>query len=173
MEVASARSAGGLSARTLAALMGLLAAALVGLVAWSVVLGLQVWDKQRLEAERHEVMHAARQQTVDLFSLDYRKPEQGINRILDGATGNFRDTFANGTQVFEQYLPTTKSITTPEIHSAGLTSMDADSAEVLVAADTLVRTEKQKDPVVRHYRMAWSLERHDGRWLVSDLRFIP
>lgn len=172
MEVASARPRGELTPRVLLAVMALLAAVLAGLVATSVVLGLRVWDKRQLEAQRQDVLHAARQESVNLFSLDYRTLDRDIDRILGGATGKFRSDFASRTKFVEQYLPKAKSVSSAKVHSAGLVSMDEDSAEALVVADARVRKADQKQDLDLHYRLSLTLERHGERWLVSQIRYV-
>lgn len=172
MEVASARSARGLSARVLPVLMGLLAAALAGLVAWSAVLGADAFEQRQQEAQRQQALHAARQVAVNLLSLDYRTIDRDIDRVLNGTTGQFRDQFASRTGVVEQVLPEAEAASEAQIHSAGVSSMDGDSAEVMLIADATVRNANQEEPRNVHYRLSLTVERQDGRWLVSEVRYI-
>ena len=55
---------------------------------------------------------------------------------------------------------------------AGIVSDDADSARVLVVADSTVTNSADAKPSKRHYRMQLDLVRHGSRWLVSDLQFV-
>ena len=59
-----------------------------------------------------------------------------------------------------------------EVLDAGIVSDDADSARVLVVADSTVTNAAQPQPQKRHYRMQLDLVRSGGRWLVSDLQFV-
>ncbi|MQA84390.1 MAG: hypothetical protein GEV03_07155 [Streptosporangiales bacterium] len=136
------------------------------------VLGLKVYDKHQAEAERQAALHAARQEAINLLTLDYRTVDQDVNRVLNGATGRFRDEFASRTADLEKFMSQAKSTSQGQVQSAGVVSIDDDSAEVLVVADQTVRGEQSKQPLSRHYRLSMGLERHGERWLVSKIGYV-
>lgn len=170
--MASARSAGGLSARVPAILATVLAVAIVGLATASVLLGLRVYEKRQAEAAREAAVAAARQEMVNFLSLDHRTLDRDLDRVLQGATGEFKDMMGSGSSKVQDVMKEAKSSSEGEVLSAGIISIDKDSAEVLVVADATVRSDNTKKPTSRHYRAQLTLERHDGRWLVSNLRWM-
>ena len=121
---------------------------------------------------RAAVLDAARQQAVNFTTLDYRHLDRDLGRVLRGATGDFRRQFRSGTKDLSSLVTENKAVSRGEVLDAGLVSSDADSARVLVVADSTVTNAADPEPQKRHYRMQLDLVRHGGRWLVSDLQFV-
>ncbi len=121
---------------------------------------------------RSAVLAAARQQAVNVTSLDYRHLDRDLGRVLGGAAGDFRTQFRAGTDDVSALVTRNKAVSRGEVLDAGIVSEDADSARVLVVADSTVTNAAQPQPQKRHYRMQLDLVRSGGRWLVSDLQFV-
>jgi Mce-associated membrane protein len=121
---------------------------------------------------RAEVLHAARQQTVNFTTLDYRHLDRDLGRVLAGSTGDFRKQFRAGTKNLTELVTANKAVSQGEVLEAGLVSSDADSARVLVVADSTVVNTASPKGEKRHYRIQLDLVRHQGSWLVSDLTFV-
>lgn len=121
---------------------------------------------------RAEVLHVARQQTVNFTTLDYRHLDRDLGRVLAGSTGDFRKQFQAGTKNLTELVTANKAVSTGEVLDAGLVSSDADSARVLVVADSNVVNTASPKGEKRHYRIQLDLVRHQGSWLVSDLTFV-
>ena len=121
---------------------------------------------------RAEVLHAARQQAVNFTTLDYRRLDADLGRVLTGSTGDFRKQFKAGVADLTTLFTSNKVVSTGEVLEAGLVSSDADSARVLVVADSTVVNTASPQGDKRHSRISLDLVRHGGRWLVSDLTFV-
>jgi Mce-associated membrane protein len=121
---------------------------------------------------RTAVLAAARQEAVNFTTLDYRRVDRDLGRVLAGATGDFRRQFRKGTSDLTSLVSENKAVSQGEVLDAGIVSDDADSARVLVVADSTVTNTAQTTPQKRHYRMQLDLVRHGARWLVSDLQFV-
>ena len=121
---------------------------------------------------RAEVLHAARQQTVNFTTLDYRHIDRDLGRVLKGSTGDFRKQFRAGTQNLTELVTANKAVAKGAVLEAGIVSSDSDSAEVLVVADSTVVNTASPKGEKRHYRLQLKLVRQQGRWLVSDLTFV-
>jgi Mce-associated membrane protein len=122
--------------------------------------------------QRAEVLHAARQQTINFTTLDYRHLDRDLGRVLAGATGDFRKQFQAGTKNLTQLVTANKAVSKGEVLEAGLVSSDSDSARVLVVADSNVVNTANPKGEKRHYRIQLDLVRHQDSWLVSDLTFV-
>jgi Mce-associated membrane protein len=156
--------------RTLA-LAGLVLAA----VACAVLIALTVprlSDAEQADARRTEVLQAARQQAVNFTTLDYQHLDRDLGRVLRGATGQFRAQFQAGTKDLKELVTANKAVSDGQVLEAGIVTDDADSARVLVVADSTVTNTGDPKPQKRHYRMQMDLVLKDGRWLVSDLQFV-
>ena len=124
------------------------------------------------DQRRTEVLEAARQQAVNFTTLDHRHLDRDLGRVLAGSTGDFRQQFRKGTEDLSRLVTANQAVSEGEVLEAGIVSDDADSARVLVVADSTVTNSGTADPQRRHYRLQMDLVHREGRWLVSDLQFV-
>jgi Mce-associated membrane protein len=152
----------------LAVLAVLTVAALVGIG----VLVPRISSAAARDGQRADVLHVARQETVNFTTLDYRHLDRDLGRVLRGSTGDFRKQFQAGSKNLTSLVTANKAVAKGQVLDAGLVSSDADSAVVLVVADSTVTNTASPKGEQRHYRLQLSLVLHDGQWLVSDLTFV-
>ncbi len=132
----------------------------------------KVLDHRAAEERRGQVLQEAKQHAVNFTTLDYRTFDDDIELVLDGSTGDFREQFRSGVEQVRDLVTQNKSVSTGSVSEAGVVSMDEDSAQVLVVADTEVSNVSSPDPTPRHYRLQMDLTRTGDRWLVSQLTFV-
>lgn len=153
-----------------------LAAALAVLVLALLVTGgvlLPGWLDARAEDERRRaVLRAATAEVVAFTTLDYRDLEPSIERVLDGATGEFEEQFESSRAQLEQLSRDNESVSEGRVLKVGVVSMDEDSATVVVVADSQVTNKSTDEPQPRHYRLQLDLVLEGDRWLTSDLQFV-
>jgi Mce-associated membrane protein len=171
VQPAPATSASSRRSGRLLALAALALAAVACLVLVSLTLP-RLSAAQEREERRTEVLQAARQAAVNFTTLDYRRLDRDLGRVLDGATGEFRTQFEAGTQDLAELVTANQAVSRGEVLEAGIVTADEDSARVLVVADSTVTNTAGTEPQKRHYRLQLDLVRDDGRWLVSDLQFV-
>lgn len=153
------------------ALVGLSLLLLVLLVA-AVTLGQRVRGYSSQESRRQAALAAARQMAVNFTTLDYRHGKADLQRVMDGATGDFKEEFGNGVDQLGQIIGKSQAVSQGQILEAGLVESDADSARVLVVADSTVSDKATPTGQRRHYRMQLELRREGGRWLTSNLELV-
>lgn len=136
-----------------------------------------VWQHQRASQQRHsaaEFTAAARQDVINLMSIDYNTAQESVQRVLDGSTGRFRANFDETADDFVKALKDEKIITKATVNDAAVESMTADSAVVLVSATS--RREGPKAPQdqqqPRLWRVVVTLERVDGQIKMSGVDFV-
>lgn len=169
--MAAARTAEPVTPARTVVLAGLLLAA-VACVALVVLAVPRLAEASETDARRTAVLQAARQQAVNFTTLDYRELARDLDRVLEGATGQFRSQFESGTEDLSELVTANEAVSEGEVLEAGIVSEDADSARVLVVADSTVTNTADPQPQKRHYRMQMDLVLERGRWLVSDLQFV-
>jgi Mce-associated membrane protein len=145
---------------------------LVALLVAAGVLLTRVRGYQEEEARRQAVLAAARQTAVHFTTLDYRRGEADLRRVLDGATGDFKKEFSSGLGQLRRLITQNRAVSTGRVLEAGLVAGDAEEARVLVVADSTVRNQATPRGQRRHYRMQLDLRREGGRWLTSNLEFV-
>jgi Mce-associated membrane protein len=151
----------------LGALAVLLAAASVGL---AVTVKSHLDDRDALDAARSAAVAAARQEIVNLDSLSWDTVDADLKRVLDGATGTFKDQFSRAQKDLKPVVVQRKSQSSGQVLFAGVVRADTDTATVLVAVDRTVKDSTDPAGAVAHDRWRVDLEKHGGRWLVSDLQ---
>jgi Mce-associated membrane protein len=92
--------------------------------------------------------------------------------VLKGATGEFKKEFAAQTEQLTKLVAENKSVSEGQVLDAGIVRADADSARVLVVADSKVTNTAAPQGQARTYRLQLDLVREHGRWLTSDVEFV-
>lgn len=146
--------------------------ALVGLIVGTVLVWLQLRSASHREDTRQEVLSVARQQTVNLLSIDYRTAARDLQRIVDGSTGDQRRIYAAQVKSFPGVLSQTKSVSSGQVLAAGLVSYAGNKAEVALAVNQTVTSTEQNGSLNTSRRIVLDLQRVHGRWLVSKQTFI-
>ncbi|MFD0581202.1 hypothetical protein [Dactylosporangium darangshiense] len=119
-------------------------------------------------------MAAAKQTTVDFVSVSAATVDRDLQRIVDGATGDFRDEFVRGQPQVRAAVVENNVDSRGTVLRAALLSGDRSNAVVLVAIDATVRNAKSPDGRASHFRIQLDLthDRASGRWLVAKLQFV-
>ncbi|MFJ8358130.1 hypothetical protein [Streptomyces sp. NPDC093984] len=138
----------------------------------SLWLGLRVADRRAEEQRRQDILAAARQSALNFTSLDYRHYDRDSGNVLKGATGEFRKEFAAQTAELTKLVAQNKSVSEGQVLDAGIVRSDADSARVLVVADSKVTNTAAPQGQARTYRLQLDLVREHERWLTSDVEFV-
>jgi Mce-associated membrane protein len=152
----------------------LLAACTVLVVALAAaVFGGYRWYGDRALDNAHEAaLAAARQTAVNFVSVSASSVDRDLQRIVAGATGEFKDEFVRGQAQVRAAIVENKVESTGTVLRAGLVSGDRRSAVVLVAVDATVKNVKAPDGRPSHYRIQVDVTRDGGAWLVSRLQFV-
>ena len=143
------------------------------LVAVATLLLLKLNDANADEDSRQSALQVARQVAVDLTTVSKDTAQGDVNRLMDLATGSFKDQFAQQAEVFRKVVQQASVTAKGTVAEAGVSSVDGDTVTVLAAVSATVQNADAPSGEQRQYRMKMQLH-HDGdRWLVSDLEFVP
>ncbi|MFG1782711.1 mammalian cell entry protein [Rhodococcus oryzae] len=97
--------------------------------------GVMLWQHRsasELQSERETYLRIAREGALNLTTIDHNNAEADVQRVLDGATGEFYDDFDRRSQGFITVVRDAKVTTVGESAAAGIETEAADSATVLV-----------------------------------------
>jgi len=127
------------------------------------------------EQQRYtDILAAASKEATAFVNIRYDTAQQSIDAVMAGATGDFRDQYAQATDALITLLQDNKSIRTGEVIWAGVVAQDPDSATVILATTGTVKNNQTGDnPKAENYRIQMQLVSEEGRWLTSDLQFVP
>lgn len=152
--------------------MWLVAGALVLLTALAGFLLYKVRSAQLDDQARQQALTAARQSALNISSIGTNDFAAGVARVLDGATGQFRQDFSARTGQLEQLLKDNSVSAQGRVLEAGLVRSDRSSATALVAVDSTVKNKQVPAGRVNNYRMKLELQKVGNRWLTSSLEFV-
>jgi Mce-associated membrane protein len=144
-------------------------ATLTGLTGW---LGYRADEKHEAQARRDLFVQTARQGAVNLTTINYAEVDADVRRILDSATGAFRDDFEQRSKPFIDVVKAVQSKSEGTITDAGLESQRGDSAQVLVAVAVKSRTSGGEE-APREWRMRIEVRAVGDDAKVSNVVFVP
>jgi len=152
----------------------LLAVALCAAVGVAVFMGTRWYGDRALDDAHQQAVAAARQTTVNFVSVSASSVDRDLQRILAGATGDFKDEFTRGQAQVRAAIVENNVESRGSVLRAALVSGDRRGAVVLVAIDATVKNSKTPDGRASHYRIQVDVARDgaSGRWLVSRLQFV-
>ena len=151
--------------------LGVLLVALVAAIIVFVRSGPAV-DEQLTAAQR-EVAAAARTEALAFLTVDHRNMDPLIDAVLAGVTGDFRRQYAEERARLVRRTKRTNAVATGEVVALGVGDLDADSATVLVAANSDVsNTQTGDEPQTRYFRLRLDLVREGEQWLTSNVQFV-
>jgi Mce-associated membrane protein len=142
---------------------GLCAAALAALV----FLG---WQYQRhavvADASR-AALAAAQDYAVTLTSITAGSVDDNFAKVIDGATGEFKDMYGQSATQLRQMLIDNKAMSKGVVVDSAVKSATKDRVEVLLFVDQSITNVANPVPRLDRSRVALTMELADGRWLAS------
>jgi Mce-associated membrane protein len=136
------------------------------------LLGFSWYRDRELDRAHQQAVAAARQTTVNFVSVSASSVDRDLQRILAGATGDFKDEFSRGQSQVRSLVVENNVESRGTVLRAALVSGDRRTAVVLVAVDATVKNTKAPDGRVSHYRIQVDVAHVSGHWLVSRLQFV-
>lgn len=147
----------------------LILAGVTGLAGW---LGYSAYQAQRAQAQRDQFVSVARQGAVNLTTIKYTEVDADVQRIIDLATGSFREDFEQRAKPFIKVVKAAQSKSEGTVTDAGLESQRGDSAQVLVAVAVKSQTAGGEEPQ-REWRMRIEVRAVGADAKVSNVVFVP
>lgn len=144
---------------------------LVLAVAAGVIVGRRMATTVRSDAD---VLAAARALVVPLLTPDARDPDRA-GRILDDATGEFRDEFAQSSGSWSAVVARLGTQTLGDVDGVALADRRGDEASVLVTAVLTTRRTggSDGDTDARRLRLVVEVAPDDGRLKLAAVGLVP
>jgi Mce-associated membrane protein len=131
-------------------------------------------SSQTVQQRYSDVLASAAKEATAFVNIRYDDAQNSIDKVMAGATGDFREQYSKSTDGVIDVLEQNKSIMTGEVLWSGVVAQDPDSATVIIATSgTVQNTQTGDKPVARFFRLQLQLVSEKGKWLTSDLQFVP
>jgi Mce-associated membrane protein len=147
----------------------LLAGLLVVLLGTAAVLGWQVREQRAVERARGEALQVARSTAVVVLSYDHRRLAEDVAEAEELSTGEFLEQYRAATSGLVDQAEAGQVVVTASVQAASVQDAEADRVEVLLFVDQTTRRQGLEEPRTDQNRVRLTLERVDGRWLLSAL----
>jgi Mce-associated membrane protein len=137
--------------------------------------GWMLWHHHTVLAERQRsaaFIAAAKQGVINLTSLDFNKAKEGVQRVLDSSTGEFRDDFQRRADDFASVVKDSKAVTEGSVVATAVESMGKDSAVVLLLANERVTNSAGAKDDPRAFRFRVSVVRDGDQLKISKVEFV-
>jgi Mce-associated membrane protein len=171
-EVDAPESTSSAPTRAPVALIVILGVLLALLAAAALIGAVKLRDAAQRDDARGAALGAARQEALNLTSIDGNDIDADLKRVQDGATGGFAKDFAQRAKDLKTVLTENAVVAEGRVIDAALVRGDLDTATVLVVVDSTVKNKAVPAGRANTYRMQLDLERHGSRWLTSALQFV-
>jgi Mce-associated membrane protein len=145
-------------------------AILGGLVSY---LGYHGYQTRVVDRQRELFLAVGRQAAINLTTISYTEAEADVSRILDSATGTFRDEFQQRSAPFIDVVKRAQSTSQGSVTAAGLESVDGDQAQVIVAVSVKTANAGVPEQQPRGWRMRLAIQKVGDTAKVSDVQFVP
>lgn len=136
-------------------------------------LGFQAKQARQDARLRAALVHVAEQGAVNLTTIDHRNVDTDVQRILDSATGQFREDFQSRSAPFIDVVRQAKSTSVGTVTAAGLESLDGREGRVLVSVTVTTTSSADADEQPRYWRMRITVTQQDDGAKVSNVDFVP
>lgn len=147
----------------------LIVATLAGLAGW---LGYRAYETHTAQARRDLFVQTARQGAVNLTTIKYTEIDADVQRILELATGAFREDFEQRSKPFMEVVKAAQSKSEGTVTDAGVESEHGDSAQVLVAVAVKSQTAGGEE-APREWRMRIEVKSVGDDAKVANVVFVP
>lgn len=144
----------------------LVLAALCGVSGW------RLWQFDVDQSARQDAQRVARQNAMNLATIDHRHAEQDVQRVLAGATGEFRDDFQANAASFVSVVQGAEVTTVGQQADAAVESWDGAGGSVLVQVASTVTNRTQPEPQARVWRLRMTMEQVDGVFRTARLEYL-
>ena len=151
------------------------AAVIILICAFTGASGYMIWQNHETTERNQRVANflaGARQGVVNMFSMDFNRAKEDVQRVIDSSTGQFRDDFQQRAKDFTTVVEQSKVVTQGTVNAAAVQSIDGDSALVLVAASSRITNAAGAKDEPRNWRLKVTVTIDGGQYKMSKLEFV-
>ena len=131
--------------------------------------GSVLWQQHQMASAGAAGQNAADEFARTLTSIDSGNVDNDFNAVLNGSTGEFKDTYTKASVQLRQLLIDNKATAKGEVVASAVQSEAKNKVVVLLMVNQTITNTARPDPRVDRSRMKMTMEKVDGRWLASKV----
>ncbi|MEO6794469.1 MAG: Mce protein [Mycobacterium sp.] len=116
-----------------------------------------------------QALEAAEKYTLTLTGVDPNSIDKNFTEVLDGATGEFKDLYAQSSEQLRQLLIDNKAAAHGTVIDAAVKSATKNKVEVLLFVDQSVSNKAAPQATIDRSRIVMTMEKVNGRWLAAKV----
>lgn len=139
------------------------------------LIGAMTWSHHVAQTAKDHAATAAavaRQGVIDVMSLNFVNAEEDVQRIVDNATGKFKQDFQGQQYLLVKQLIESKVVAHVTVTGVAVESATDDSAVVLVATTSQAANAKSAQQPPKRFRVVVTLAKDQGRLKISQLAYL-
>jgi Mce-associated membrane protein len=152
--------------------VAVLSAVVVALVVSGAVLLILRHNLRSDQVVKQTALNAARQQALNMVSLDARSIDGDYDKMLAGSVDPLRADLEKNRTAAKDALTKSKGISSGTVTDAGLVELQGDKASAVVIVDAVQTNTVTKTSLSHRFRFQLDLTRQGDRWLVSNLESV-
>ncbi|GFG98660.1 Mce protein [Mycobacterium timonense] len=149
--------------------IGVVVAVYLGAFGLAGGLGWKLWDEHAVTRAGQAAQRTAIEYAQVLTSIDSNQVDQNFSAVLDGATGEFKDTYTKASAQLRQLLVDNKATAHGTVIDSAIQSQSKTRVVVLLMVDQTVSNAVRPDGRVDRSRMKITMDNVGGRWLASKV----
>ncbi len=134
--------------------------------------GYRVYQDRAADRMRELFVETGKRVAVDVTTIDHLHAESDVRRVLDSATGTFRNDFSGRSAALIDVVKRTQSTSVGTVTEAGLESVSGEEGRVLVSIAVTTRNFGVAEQQPRYWRMRLTLVRDEDAAKVSKVDFV-
>ncbi len=151
------------------ALLVVVSAVALAAAAWQ---GYVLYQDNSDDTQRNEAIAVARDQVLDLTTLDSATIDAKLEAMGKRLSGDFKRQFDGFADTFADVVTEDDIRATGEIKSVAVDQFDGETAVVLVASSAEVAHGKSDEMTAKDYRVRVELDRKGDDWLITGMEFV-
>jgi Mce-associated membrane protein len=145
------------------------AVAVIAVLAGAGYEGWLLIQQHQKDIAAQQALDAAKNYAVTLTTTDPQAIDQNFTDILNGATGNFKDTYAKASSRLRKALIDNKVATQGTVVDAAIKSASKNNVVVLLFVEQSVTNADAPDPRTDLTAVTITMEKVGDRWLASEV----
>ncbi|WP_102144402.1 Mce protein [Mycobacterium hubeiense] len=147
-------------------------AAAAGFVVVLATAGYEGWllyQQHQKDVAARDALNVAERYAVTLTSADPNTIDEKVTGIINGATGDFKDKYANASSQLRKLFLDNKVTTQGSVVESAVKSATANNVEVMLFVKQTVTNSTNPEPAVDLTAVTITMEKVDGQWLASKV----
>lgn len=144
----------------------------IGLAVALIVTQMQLSNQNSLNAERSSAVAAAKADANDVATYSYLHLHRDFGRVESESTPSFRRSFIRSSDSLSKVLVQYKATASAKVLAAGVSSISANKAVVLLFVNQSVANSTQQGVSTDDSRIEVTLVRGGGDWKLAGLKLV-